>query len=260
MFVAEVVFQKADKKITDDAAGHAIYRVLSAWSWSGQILNGSWQFSTNGKRYSAFVLLAEKESLEARFNTPEVARAYDDLLVKGLRQPKVRVIGEDSIDEKMCLCEEKRSSLILYTHQFRHAPPLSCGDCFGYVPLYRLPHVPGIPGWEAEYQACDILQLGGTRQKESKKVERFNLRQMGQLNSALTLRGRKLCRQIQRATKTPTYYSLHIIYESDEHRRCPSCGKDWRLKTPFQRQFDYRCRKCRLLSNTACIFNKTFKT
>lgn len=258
MFVAETIFEKASKKITDDEALHAVYRLLAAWRHSGQILKGSWQFSTNKKGYSAFLMLPEKDSLEERFNTLDVAKANHDLLLKGLRTPGVRIIGENSIEEQICLCE-KRGSLILYTNLFRNEPPLKCGDCFGYVPLYRVPHVSEITLWEELYKASDSLQLATNEEKESRKVERFNLRQMAQLNSALTLLGRKVCRQLQRAAKTPTYYPLHIVYESDEHRRCPSCGKDWQLKTPVHRLFDFRCRKCRLLSNKGCIFNRSLK-
>jgi predicted nucleic acid-binding Zn ribbon protein len=74
--------------------------------------------------------------------------------------------------------------------------------------------------------------------------------------------GRELCLAIEKATGVPTYYYLMRYfgreYAEEKRRRCPCCGKSWHIKRPEKEggyefwEFDFMCKKCRLVSNCAC--------
>lgn len=57
------------------------------------------------------------------------------------------------------------------------------------------------------------------------------------------------------STGRPVYYYLYRHAGASERaervRRCPSCGGDWLLAAPLHAIFDFRCDRCRLLSNVA---------
>jgi len=131
--------------------------------------------------------------------------------------------------------------------------PLSCGDCFRAVPLYRIPHTHGdeyadVLQWEADYKACDTLHMNiGTG-------ERFGERQMFRHDSSLSRRGREICASISSLTGRPTYYYLCKVRArssaEEERRRCPNCNGQWKLGKRWH-LFDFRCDRCLLLSNIA---------
>ncbi|WP_231259272.1 DUF2310 family Zn-ribbon-containing protein [Rickettsia canadensis] len=43
-------------------------------------------------------------------------------------------------------------------------------------------------------------------------------------------------------------------YVRSNYSNCPSCEKDWQLKTIFHRIFDYKCNKCLLLGYSYFCF------
>ena len=150
----------------------------------------------------------------------------------------------------ICKCK-KNKSYVLFTTYLTLESPIRCGECFGTIPLYRIPYVSGeehydIIGWQSNYQSCDMLQMNCS------VGEKFGLNQMGKLDSALTKEGLEICRTIKEKTKINTYYYLYRYTErkpnSKENRKCPSCNKTWRLKERLH-LFDYKCDRCLLLSN-----------
>jgi len=135
---------------------------------------------------------------------------------------------------------------------------LRCGDCFGAVPLYRIPSCcfvahgelhDALMSWKSDYQACDTLQM------HCSTGERFGLRGMGQFDSSLSKRGRELCGVVSEAMNAPTYYYLHRYYgksaRQERARKCPSCDGDWLLEEKLHDKFDFKCDNCKLLSNVA---------
>ena len=130
--------------------------------------------------------------------------------------------------------------------------PLRCLRCEGPVPLYRLPRpisgqYSGVLAWEANYQACDALQMNCA------VGERFGARQMSNPASELSRSGIAVCKEIERRTKRPVYYYLYRPNGrsrlAEMRRKCPGCGGAWLLKKPLHEKFDFRCDKCHLLSN-----------
>jgi predicted nucleic acid-binding Zn ribbon protein len=170
-----------------------------------------------------------------------------------LSRPAIRFLG--TVSEMATPCECKRQSeYFLFTTFLTNEPPLRCLRCEGTIPLYRLPpskteEHSGLLSWESNYQACDALQM------LCRVGERFGERQMATPGSNLSRQGLEICRDIERLTKRPTYYYLYRFrtrsHATERDRKCPSCGGEWLLKKNLHRKINFKCDKCRLLSNTA---------
>jgi predicted nucleic acid-binding Zn ribbon protein len=168
-----------------------------------------------------------------------------------LKPPQVRFLGTVPETAPACKCSRQRGFLLFTT--FLHTePPLRCLYCYGTVPLYRLPRPaneehPQLLSWLCNYRACDTLQINCT------VGEKFGERQMSDVDSSLSRSGLAVCREIERLSGQPTYYylfrggSCRRLLEVS--RRCPSCGGPWILSKPLHGKFDFKCDKCRLLSN-----------
>src|SRR5262249_48613682 len=145
------------------------------------------------------------------------------------------------------------SCYVLFTTYLAVDSSLTCGDCFRSVPLYRIPHTDAqsyqdILFWQSNYRACDHLQMACTT------GERFGMRELSHVGSALSLEGRGVCEKITNLTGIPTYYYLYRYKgrsrTSETKRLCPACGGSWLLQERWH-LFDFRCDRCRLVSNIA---------
>ena len=76
--------------------------------------------------------------------------------------------------------------------------------------------------------------------------DRFTYRQLNNLDSQLSKIGLDICRELEKATNTPTYYYLFQSGKSKE--KCPICGADWKLDNG-NKFIDYKCDRCRLVAH-----------
>ena len=110
--------------------------------------------------------------------------------------------------------------------------------------------------WAGLHNACDELWLGSEGE-----LELTAYKQMCEPKSFLSDFGRTLCREVQKATKKPTYYYLQKFYgrlADYKEIPCPGCGGDWNLKREEQKDlwdFPFRCDDCRLISSYAVRFD-----
>ncbi|HEV7282663.1 MAG TPA: DUF2310 family Zn-ribbon-containing protein [Pirellulaceae bacterium] len=248
MFVARVSFPvHADNR---DAVGDAANDLTACWYKNGQVVDQRIDVY-RGMRLDVFVRIAERTSLD---------HANDNVYAAECRSrihpivPEVEILGSEFDPSPICHCSSN-SALTLFTHYLSTSPPVSCLDCFGAVPLYRLPHAKDqehltLLQWAADYRACDTLQMHCTT------GERFAERQLYDASGSLPRNGRNLAADLERLSGIPTYYYLHKMRtrsrESDLTRPCPGCGEAWRLESPLH-IFDFRCDSCRLLSACASM-------
>ncbi|MGV3719974.1 MAG: Zn-ribbon-containing protein [Actinomycetota bacterium] len=230
---------------------HAIHGLLGAWRMNGQILGNDLPLARSGGDYHTYLMLPAVDSLAPQHGNKRVGEANVKLSEAGLQELSCEVVGTDPEGADPCTCPNRRS-LILYTHYLSLESCLRCGDCFGTVPLYTVPPTRNgeyydVISWQSDYQACDTLQMN------CQTGERFGLREMSRLDSSLTVRGRRICGQIEASVGTPVYYYLHRQggrgVKSERERRCPGCGGEWLLRESLHGLFDFRCEPCRLLSN-----------
>lgn len=260
MFVAQIqfLFDSADE---DGEAQDAVLSILAAMYQNGQISTNGYLLLDSSSGFLSFVSIPAEDALESCHNNEWVEKAIERFVQLGGKAPAFTVIGQDAESAGSCQCEQP-AGYILFTNFLSLESPLRCDYCFGPVPLYRVPPTYNeseywnLRHWEADYQACDTLQMGCT------VLERSTMRQMSQLNSALTQSGLKICQLISASTNQPVYYYLYvhagIDVDSEMARKCPKCGGSWLLKEPWHGQFDFKCDKCYLLSNIAFGVRETY--
>ncbi len=260
MYIAEVQLQQKGD-LSDEL--WQFQDLLASWHKNGQILGRDFPSVIEKDGLCAFLLLPEQTSLEVTNNGFYVTSSLQRLTKAGLESPSVSILGKDLDSCNMCSCSAC-SFLILFTTFLSLEPSLRCGDCFDPIPLYKIPAGTAksgeiqeqVLGWQNDYQACDTLQL------HCATGERFGLREMGYFDSSLSKRGREICDVISQAMNTPTYYYLHRYYgksaKQERVRKCPSCDGEWLLPETLHHKFDFKCDKCKLLSNLgfSCAQNR----
>jgi len=252
MYIAEIKF-KIDEKISDEDISDSLMRFLGALRMNGQIFGSEFPIAKKQDYVSATVMIPEIDSLNDKYRNEYVSNSMEQIYRLGLSNQSIDVIGKDPGSGDVCSCR-RHEFYILYTNYLLIESPLHCGNCFGNIPLYKIPHTSSgeyhdIVCWQSDYQACDNLQMNCTT------GERFGLREMSRHDSSLTKQGLKICEIISKSTKIPTYYYLYRHYgrskKAEMARRCPSCNQEWLIKTVLHELYDFRCDKCHLLSNIA---------
>jgi predicted nucleic acid-binding Zn ribbon protein len=254
MHIAEVYIEAT---VIDQYDDDFLYELLVAWQRNGQILNREFPIALVEKTYRMTVMLPNTEALESRHHNGYVKAAIEKLAVAGFQAPVIKLVGADPFSAQSCTCSQ-RSYLILYANALSLESCLRCGDCWQPVPSYQIPRQAATPMkgelhdrlifWQGYYRSCDRLQLGCT------VGERFGLREMSQHNSALAQMGLEICQDIAVLLGIPVYYYLHRYRgrskAKERQRLCPSCHGEWLLAERVH-YFDFKCDRCRLLSNLA---------
>lgn len=234
--------------------GDSIYALLGALYNNGNIL-GEQQLmvALNKKIVTVFTQVPETAALDRCYFSRVVRKRLATLKSLGVVVIRHKILGHDTISGDPCSCNRSRS-YILFTHYLTTQSPVRCGDCFRPVALYHLPPFSpadfrAVISWQSAYQAYDTLQM------DCGSGEQYAIAEMSGHDSSLSVSGREICGEIERLTNIPTYYYLlrsdgHDV-ETERKRVCPACGGKWSLAQPWHGLFDFRCDRCRLLSQIA---------
>ena len=251
MYVAELIFRRLRAPLSPADAASTIDGLIGLLMKNGQVLGDGSAVAQIPAGFSSTVTLPERTSLLPRFNNRYVTEALAGLGSQGLRAPRTRIVGRAPSGAVADRCA-RPSWRVLFTTFLCIDSPVRCGDCFAPVPLYRLPEREpfrreALRFWAHAWQACDRLQMG------CRVGERFGTDQISSPTSDLGRWGRELCARVRRLTKIPTYLYLYRggakSRSREERRRCPLCDGPWRLKEPLHQMFDFKCNRCRLVSN-----------
>ena len=236
-----------------EGAEDALRSYVAALSQNGQVLGDTSIARVRGG-YQVLASVPRADALDKRSANPWGRRAVERLVAAGFRPPKFRRLGPELDSLNPCSCR-RRSFFILFANFLTDESPVRCGRCFGPVPLYTLPateqagNFRDVVGWQSTYQAMDWLFIG------SGAGEHYSHRQMSDWNSALSKEGRGVAANLEAKTGRPVYYYLMKHYgvndARERQRKCPSCKGRWALAKPLHRIFDFRCDRCRLVSNVA---------
>lgn len=250
MYIQEVSIDVKTKKDMDELV-EEFNLLLSFYRGSGQLQGRIESQYINEARIIGLPFTLEKDSLDAKNNNFYVTRQLEKLEDLCKSKIKIETKGKTYQSYKApCICKSPKY-YILATNYTTIESPINCGTCNKSVPLYRLPKLKDygympILSWESNYIACDHLQMN------CEVGEKWALNQMEKFNSTLSKQGRTICRTIEEQTKIPTYYYLYNynLYKNDTLKRtCPSCNQKWDLKKPEHNLYEFKCQKCRLLSN-----------
>jgi predicted nucleic acid-binding Zn ribbon protein len=260
LYLAEVVFRlnhSADQNQVRDL----VERFACACRKNGQVLGPHFPIVQKKTTINLFLSLPERTSLATSHHNRWIRSVLKKIKAAGTSGPILMSRGKDLSGSSACNCR-RHSTYILFTTYLERQSPLRCGNCFLPVPLYRIMpwrdhEFSDVLSWESNYRSCDRQYI------DSGTCERFGLRQTTNLQSALSKDGRNLCSQIEKRNRKPVYYFLHHpsgrSYRKELTRRCPSCGQEWRLKATWHDLFDFRCDRCRLVSNIAWDFQNHCK-
>jgi predicted nucleic acid-binding Zn ribbon protein len=257
MHIAEV---QIEATVIDKYDDDFLYELLVAWQRNGQIISREFPIALADKTYRMTVMLPNAEALESQYNNGYVNSAIDKLAAAGFQAPVIKLVGGDPFSAQPCTCAQ-HSYLILYANALSLESCLRCGDCFQPMPLYLIPWQTSTPTkselhdriifWQGYYKSCDQLQMGCT------VGERFGLGEMSRHNSALSKMGLEVCQDIAAVLGMPVYYYLYRYRGRSKakecQRRCPSCHGEWLLAEQLH-YFNFKCDRCRLLSNIAMSF------
>ena len=249
MFTAELRFDILPKTKEEDW-DDAIYLLLGSLRQNGQILGKELRYVQVEGSIRSFVHLPAIDALAAVHNNKYVEKSLLALSEAALSQPTVHVFEAGAAEQRQ---SEPAQSYILFTNYITIHSPLRSGVDFQPLPLYMIPptydrsEYYDILAWQSDYQACDTLQMN------CQTGERWATRQMSDVHSSLSVRGRKICGLITASTTLPTYYYLHrykthTTWKKEIKRKCPDCGGEWLLNERWH-IFDFRCDDCRLVSN-----------
>lgn len=253
MFLARLTFGfDGDKPRGRDALKDAAEWYLAALLKNGQIY-GEYLFAWCDATLVAYTHVARPDALAARHHS-EWARSALDSVVEGFGQPPQCEIIDDDVPKRFPSWK-RSTSFYLFTHAFDDVSPICCGDTGRPIPLYLFPLPQQIREdiyfWSRTYNYHDNIWLG------SAALEIPAYKQLADPTSDLSVTGRRLCADIELATKTPTYYFVHRYWgrtDGEALRPCPVCGGKWHLsgtstdRHPFH-VFHFRCKRCRLVSH-----------
>ena len=231
-----------------------VHSYLAALAQNGQVIDDHTPLARARGGYVVTVSVPESTALADRVGNKWVRKRLRELGHVGVERPKVKHLGADPESRAPCRCRT-RPFLILFTTFLNAEPPLRCGACFGPIPLYKIPATneagnhQDVLWWQETYQAMDWLFIG------TGPGEKFAHHQLSRPDSPLSKDGRELARALEKSVRLPVYYYLYKHFgrsdEAERKRKCPSCRKNWLRKEPLHRNFDFQCRRCRLLSNVA---------
>jgi predicted nucleic acid-binding Zn ribbon protein len=249
LYLAQVTFS-LDQEFEQEIIEDIVFSLIGSLYKNGQILGEETSIAEIKNGYRAYLYLPMPNSLDLCYSNKYGKEDLEKLNENGVSF-SVEILGECPESSPICECK-KRDYFILFTNYISLESPLRCGNCFGIVPLYLIPHTyyeeyHDIISWQSDYKACDGLQMG------CQTGNRFGMHEISKFDSSLSRRGIEICNKINSLTGTPSYYYLYRYNDKsrqfEEKRKCSSCGGEWFLNEPLHNIFDFKCDQCRLLSN-----------
>lgn len=190
-------------------AEEAIGLYLAALREQGQIQGREFPTLIGNSGFDAHVLCPEPHSLHPDFASYQVQQAEQELHRAGLLAPKVKVLGQELFSDETDPCAAPEA-LIFFTSFLHTCSPVRCAEHFAPVPLYRLPALSNgdqkqLVQWQEDWQACDQLQMNGS------VLQYAATRELSELDSDLSRRGRKLAQRLAGQLARPVYYYLYRL-------------------------------------------------
>lgn len=215
----------------------------------GHILYRNVPVIESNKEFKALLDCVEIDSLDAKNRKYYVNKNWQEIEKLANNKIVIKHIGNEYVENSKCC--GKQSFFILYLGS--PYSPIRCGDCFEPVSIYSIPETyhdgkgyDDIFFWRKNYQACyDLWAL-------SYVGEKYHQSQLSKHDSKLTQMGLQVCKNIEKVTNKSVYYFLmnydKVTPKKDKKRKCPVCNGDWIVDTKLHETFDFKCDKCKLLS------------
>lgn len=253
MFLANIQFGKKwhkSKEFYEDL----IQSYLASLLHNGQLC-GEYFFTWTDKILNAHATLSHPAAFELSYHSDWGKKNLNEIIQAFGNEP-TWILLDDDIPKK--LPDYKNSPfLYLFTSAFRWESSIRRGDNGKPISPIMLPissEIKGnLYGWERSYRQYDNIWL------DCGVFEIPMYKQLATPQSELSVEGRKICAEVEKATGVPTYYYLMRYWgrrEGENQRRCPTCGNQWAIeqqKTKNEKfwNFHFQCHECRLVSHEA---------
>ena len=227
---------------------------LAALRKNGQICGDHVSGWIDGQ-FRATAYAADEDALETKFFSERTKGDLMEVTAYCSHRPVLNIVDDTPPTRRSPW--RKAGSLYLFTHAFDVASAVCSGKDRSPVALHLLPlgdvGRQEICNWQTSYRQHDAIWL------ECGELEIPAYRQLADPQSELSSGGRELCETVEQSTGLPTYYYLMRHWgrkKGEERRKCPLCGKSWQNKTAGRTArelhwFDFRCLRCRLVSDVA---------
>lgn len=211
--------------------------------FNGQILSDHSNLTFPKRVYVERVVAPEKNSLRKKHYNKYCREGLEKLLSLSAQPPDFILVDDNYDTGDVCVCGNTLF-YVLHTSKYDCEPPVLCGSCGDWAPLYRLPKTYDfgyfdVWQWQLAYRSYDRLFMEGTGERYAHKMLRDP-------KSALSLKGRDICAFWEGAVGKPFYYYLFRYYGKNK-KNCPVCGEDWVNRDEGFR-YPFVCHKCRLVS------------
>lgn len=241
---------------------HLLWQFAASLYKNGNILNNVEFFSPTKNSLVLYGVIPNKDALNDLYLCNHSLEAKNKL-----KEFEVIInykITDNYVCETPLYVEENIENV-----KFLYLYPISCSKSYEqqlilytdetkYLPLYMLnnnkdPYLTdSITSWKNDYAAAQRLWLSSY-----KKLEPLMERQLAELNSDISIEGRKISKRIQKSLNKKVFYPIAEVvsrgsYVRSNYSNCPSCDKNWQLKTAFHKIFNYKCNKCLLLGYELC--------
>ena len=237
MYALDLTFRPAAGASSDDLLDQAMGFVGDARR-SGQCC-GPWPlFVELDEGVTCRVSAPAEDALDPRHDSAAVAEHRRSIALD------VRLVGEAEETSKTCACDAP-AFFALFTTFILEDSPLTCGECWGAVPMYTIPSPAGdgdhqgLLFWAERYRDLDGLYMG------SGVGEGFAYAELSRRGSRFMTETLELCAAYEKAAKRPVYAYVNRVHGA-EPDACPECGGAWTQRAPAA-AWTYRCEPCRIL-------------
>ncbi|AAY61833.1 DUF2310 family Zn-ribbon-containing protein [Rickettsia felis] len=258
IYLVTISFNKSKQFLLKDygKTWHLLCSFIGSLYQNGNILNNGEFFSPTKNKLVFYAVIPNKDALHASHLSYQALKDKDELEQLGVvisYKITADYVSETPIDIEENIENAKFLYLYLISWSKAYEEQLVLRTDEGrYLPLYIINdkdrYLGGtITSWKNDYAAARILWLSSY-----KKLEPLMERQLAELDSDISIEGRKISKRIQKCLKKKVFYPIAEpisgnSYARSNYSNCPSCKKDWQLKTTFHEIFDYKCNKCLLL-------------
>lgn len=231
----------------DDVIDEYIDNLVHSLRMQGRITGKPLSLLENGNKYSINCRIPEYGALKRI----KINKWYKKLQDKNV-QISIIEYGEDMWSPDICQCTEYKFYILSGSRPI----PILCGTCMNAIPLYKLPFT-----YESDPSYYDVIQwnqenyaLNTLEFQCSEEVEKFAQDQLCNIDSEHTQDALEICKKIKKLTKINCFYDFENLKDEVDERNevfklCPSCNSKWVLEESLHNTYDFKCDKCKILSN-----------
>lgn len=258
MPICDYYFYPYDKSFNDrEKLEDQIHSYAATLLKNGNI-NGEYILAWLDNAIRLTCYIPEKSALSEENMSNRSKQEFKQILKLSKKKPEHKIQFNHKYTRKT-KSWKKSDFLYFFTHSIDNLSPVVSSNTNDPIPLYKLPITEiereEIYSWTMQYRNVHSVWF------DSGSLETSAYDELTDPNSKLSKSGRKLCKLVEKATKKEVYYYLFFYRENELEKikkQCPDCRRLWfRKRVTHKHNFDFLCKKCRLVSDLPANYNIT---